>query len=802
MSYESRQELLQITKARSHHAPPVDAITEDLLTSERSRFRPIKQTYADGYTFDISDELDEIDYERSASGTLYHESEVYREYYVYDEEGNGGSRCGVDKSMCATNDSEFVLKYCVRQNDKCCQTEDMPPSDSASPPNVSTLLAKANKMLQFNSFNSDDNASMENQMVYFRNTAMNQSQFISVQQLRESSINTDSMDQMDQIADISQDSYINLDGWSLAENRKRCNNNNNAHSLWEHCAACSTDVVSMPANRLLKDELSIEADEIMSDLKYMQNLYIGSDWEDDNDSDTMVDCECVDEDDGLLQSLEPKTPNKKSMLLDDAVNDDAAGDGYNDDLSTSSQIYYNVSKLISNLMLPEEAQSLVQAISEKCQIGRLTADETSQNEASVNENDNVQNTKDVPASSLNVSSTNSNTKYFGSIWANSDNSIWRKDPPSETESIWTYTVQSDGGKSKNLGMKASSKLGDQWEHAHLEKLWRNMPEEPDECATSSEDADLKTDEQKRLTTMDSTIYTTNTDECEQPSQTATTANDDLANSQNALQKFIELIKQANKKDATNEPTIPETPIPTPKTPEQALKQETAQDEEQQKEQKEEPEKEPEQASSHQHHHHHHHHNEEMHRFHQCLLQRNLEIEQKADSTQHCNLTMTDDLRLINNRTDRKRRHSATSQNFFDQFNCALTTCDAIDGIKKLATKTAAGHNRMKLCFDDDGGVGDDNSRKKATTIITCKYWTATDSFCLTSALAFNNNNQNIANNNGNVFTCYQHQQLLEQQAKYHADQMISTITGNDPLTMYPTSFFNQVAAMATRPLTR
>lgn len=742
MSNETRQEIVRYSHVRQLNAPPIESLNEneDLLTSERSRFRPIKHTYTDGHTFDISDELDEIDYERSASGTLYYESEVYREYYVYDEEGNGGSRCGADRTSSSAKDSEFALKYCVRQNDKCCQTDDVPPNCSVSPPNVSMLLAKANRMLQFNSLRSpNDNQSMENQMVYFRNSGMNQSQLISVQQLRDNF--TDSMDQS---VDVSQDSYANMDGWSLAENRRRCNNNNNAHALWEHCAACTTDIVSMPANSLLKDELSAEGDEIMSDLKYMQNLYIGSDWEDENDSD----CDCVDEDDGLMQSLEPKTMNKKLNLPIDAGNDDAVGDGYNDELSTSSHIYSNVNKLISDLLQPENAQNLVQAISEKCQsqIGRITTEESSQNDAFINENQNdhstkdAQQTKSVPGCSLSVNNTNSNTNYFGSLWANSDNSIWRKDQTVETESIWSNAVQTDGGKTiKQFGAKPLSKLCDQWEHSNLEQIWTKTPLDPDECARSSDDVEMKNADQM-LCNTDSTIYTTvNTDGgCKSFAQptTSTIAND---NNQNALEKFIELIKQANRKTDTNESTLPAT-----KQVENC-------------------------TTTHQHHHQHH---------------------------------ATGDMnRLINNRFDRKRRHSATSQNFFDHVKYALPNCDEIDGTKKLATKTANDYDDTKLILDGDGNV-DDDSLRKTTTIITCKYWTATDSFCLTSTLAFNNNNNNnsILKNNGNIFTCYQHQQqLLQQQSK---DQLINTMTGNDSLTMHPTQFFKQVAAMVTRPLTR
>ncbi|XP_067640318.1 uncharacterized protein [Eurosta solidaginis] len=67
-----------------------------------------------------------------------------------------------------------------------------------------------------------------------------------------------------------------------------------AVSVWDMCAACNSELKSIPANRLLRDELEVEADEIMSDLKYMQDLYIGR-ADDDGDGD-----DADDEDDGCM----------------------------------------------------------------------------------------------------------------------------------------------------------------------------------------------------------------------------------------------------------------------------------------------------------------------------------------------------------------------------------------------------------------------------------------------------------------------------------------------------------------------
>jgi len=107
---------------------------EDLLTSTRTHFRPIKQEsvepthatgqYADGTTFAIRSSLEHVNYRRSESGTLYLESgfdspKKYMEYRVKDD----GNKCDTDNESCYSIEKEFVLKFCVKQNEKCCQTE-------------------------------------------------------------------------------------------------------------------------------------------------------------------------------------------------------------------------------------------------------------------------------------------------------------------------------------------------------------------------------------------------------------------------------------------------------------------------------------------------------------------------------------------------------------------------------------------------------------------------------------------------------------------------------------------------------
>lgn len=691
MSYEAKQELLCNQNLRKFE-PIASASTSSKpegYLSEKTRFRPIKQTYADGYTFDISNELDQINYERSASGTLYYDSEVYREYYVYDDEENRGRHSDAEKSMENNCEPEFVLKYCVRQNDMAFQTDNIPPKDHRFPSDPPTILSSiAAKRMQTSTSNNSPNLS--SQMIRFRNNVVNQPKFLAIQQLNEN--------ELDQLGDISQS------GWSSLENRQCCNDNNNLHALWQHCETCSEDlVVSLPANRLLKDELSADGDEIMSDLKCLQDLYIGNDYEND-------------EDDGLMETLQPKAikANMNLNALSNAIdiNDhygDNAGDGYTDNLS-NNQIYSNVSRLISDLLQPERAQTLVQAIGEKCQsqigvIYPLDPMITKQ----------MHNTKDIEPiknfacnKTIPLNSYNDTNSYFGSLWAHNDNSIWRKELPNETESIWSNRISWDDEKSANSshfgGKLSSNKLSDQWEHANLEKIWTDNTAN----STNGNDVDMNNG---------------NMDSPNMDKRTSLNGNSsETIQNQNALQKFMDLVKQANKNG--NNSTS------------------------------------------------------------------NGQIQNVASQKSM----------PINNRFDRKRRHSATSQNYFDRFNYVLNNCESIDGHKKLVTKTFDEYDVDEHLFDCGQSI--DKTKTTTTAIITCKYWTAGDSFCLTSTLAFNNNNNNIVGNTENILNCYHKQMQQPFHPKYQPDDVIDTVNGNDSLALHPTTFLKQVAAIVSRPLTR
>uniref|UniRef100_A0A1B6C707 Uncharacterized protein n=1 Tax=Clastoptera arizonana TaxID=38151 RepID=A0A1B6C707_9HEMI len=105
-------------------SPIVKKEEEDLLTSKRTHFRPIKHETAsipipstsnglfpDGTTFPITGSLDQLSFHRTASGTMFLESDYNTKYMEYKN---------VEDEM----QSEFVPKFKMSQNNKFCQTDD------------------------------------------------------------------------------------------------------------------------------------------------------------------------------------------------------------------------------------------------------------------------------------------------------------------------------------------------------------------------------------------------------------------------------------------------------------------------------------------------------------------------------------------------------------------------------------------------------------------------------------------------------------------------------------------------------
>ncbi|XP_059054735.1 uncharacterized protein LOC131848815 isoform X2 [Achroia grisella] len=112
--------------------PRASVLCEDLLTSSRTHFKPIRREaeieptrYADGDTFDIRGDLDEVEFSRSESGGMYLKSSLER--YLEYRSGNGidyGRLNLTDAQRCPDlDDPGFRLRFPMRQTDAAVQTD-------------------------------------------------------------------------------------------------------------------------------------------------------------------------------------------------------------------------------------------------------------------------------------------------------------------------------------------------------------------------------------------------------------------------------------------------------------------------------------------------------------------------------------------------------------------------------------------------------------------------------------------------------------------------------------------------------
>lgn len=302
----------------------ISAVDENLLTSDKTHFRPIKQTYLDGHTFDIPGSPDNVEYVRSESGSIFFDLEKYMEYNLdsvavgdgdqgdqtnvaitcsggFAEEGSktafsdgqeGQNKLGHrPKELAAANSSsyKFTLKFCVKQNEKYCQTE----------------------------------------MHDFERVA-------ALETLQE-------MKRMENPGecDLSENDFDRFnDKWAILTDD---------HSNWGNMIGCDEDsymsFASLPANRLMRDELSLDGEEILSDLKYMQNLYIGEASDDEVDYDTSS-WYIKNKSGGNLHP-----DDEECLIIEEKPNNEKS--------------YYNMDRFISDLLRPETVKSLAQVLGEQ-----------------------------------------------------------------------------------------------------------------------------------------------------------------------------------------------------------------------------------------------------------------------------------------------------------------------------------------------------------------------------------------------------------------------------------------------------
>ncbi|XP_037817162.1 uncharacterized protein DDB_G0283357-like isoform X1 [Lucilia sericata] len=515
---------------------------ENLLNSERTHFHPI-ENFVDGHTFDISNALDTVEFERTSSGLLRYDSEEYLEYtrndiYMADEEvatSNTNLLKYGRKSNEENKNDNFVIKFRVKRSGEiACQTEEQDFQLAAAkmvelPTAFPTPQVEVTNMFN-NTFSLSRQANNEAIMAAVTKAVAAAAKAAAENHLNAGHFNWTPGHNMHNIATVSSGNSMEnntiwmsdnaicdevdfcaarvqqqqpqlAQNWSMNEVEKQCHqrrclpqeqqqllvqqqqqldikrkfpsnvemerseenslDSNSLHTLWGMCAVCNSCEYgkSLPANRLLRDELQLEADEIMSDLRYMQDLYIGE------TTDILTDTVAGEMEDKMFNNT-----NNKEMSMDAMKNPwncDIKENVVTDPMQVS--MLQKVNQLIEDLLKPDNNGKLTQETDEY--------------------KDMLKQTEMVNNWNLTAAVEETNTK---NLWQfndkEEDNNIWQHKPlknnfegtrEKEGNEIATTTTTNFMKPMKLLKQVGGSLSEDtqymetlNWEHDNLAKIWQ------------------------------------------------------------------------------------------------------------------------------------------------------------------------------------------------------------------------------------------------------------------------------------------------------------------------------------------
>lgn len=280
--------------------------SENLLTSEATHFSPIIR---DGHTFPIDSNWDEIKWERSASGGLIYNEKRYMKWNSDAKKPVNYNE--IDLDAMEDEAANFCIKFMVVDNDKACQTD---PNDFLMSQNQAMLeineeyckrkiydeyfkglVDHQKKWRNFEQQQLDKQRHLENQQENYsffsvnrvknavgENAAKTLQNILMSSNSSSSSICTitSSYEASSTVDPFESWRSLKIDNCGMIDSdykQPAC-----LHSLWEQCGTCTRngdpyEEKSIPANRLMKDELRMDGDEIMN---VIQNLYITGDYRD------------------------------------------------------------------------------------------------------------------------------------------------------------------------------------------------------------------------------------------------------------------------------------------------------------------------------------------------------------------------------------------------------------------------------------------------------------------------------------------------------------------------------------------
>jgi hypothetical protein len=301
--------------------------SENYLTSEKTHFSPIIR---DGHTFVIDNNWDEIEYERSPSGGLKYNNKRYMQW-------NGNSKSsGIDNNVIDLDEiendaSEFTIKFMLSDNDKSCQTEQC---EIMKPTFTEINEDYCKRKIYDEYFKSTDvnnkwryvnNRDDSNDYSFFSVNRVKNIDTLAPQSFKDLMSSNSSSSSICTITSSYEASAVDpFESWrniqvenSLDSEHKQkpCN-----HRLWEPCLGCAKNNEDLftdkplPANRLMKDELQMDGDEIMS---VIQNLYISDFCDEGEEKDD--ECEEFDMNHVYMDMIMDETLEDENKFYDSSV---------------------------------------------------------------------------------------------------------------------------------------------------------------------------------------------------------------------------------------------------------------------------------------------------------------------------------------------------------------------------------------------------------------------------------------------------------------------------------------------------
>lgn len=314
---------------------------EDLLTSAKTHFRPIRAeelcgsqngNYADGTTFAISHDLEKVSFKRSESGLLYLEEDsgTSKKYMEFIEKEGGYSKSDWNNRM-----EEFVPKFRVRQsNEKSIQTDDVC-DEQVVPSVIETDCESVSCDSEEDEFYFPGDEELALNIVNaIEEEHTPVSQTSNFDYTFDSKMDTQEMSSFKMPEDLKACICCEGQNWNLNSNTKQ-----QWSEIWNSKATCGTcqnnfEKLSVKDKFMFREELTREGEQLLLDLRCLQQMYSNSDWYDEdctiasdsNDEETLNSAEEINSEDYSIPDF--GRPGKGSWWTSLVAKDEPIRNGF------------------------------------------------------------------------------------------------------------------------------------------------------------------------------------------------------------------------------------------------------------------------------------------------------------------------------------------------------------------------------------------------------------------------------------------------------------------------------------------